>query len=383
MANPLFPNTNRRRQVDQAIRDLQTQLKNPLRNNQRTLATAQRLKALLGKNRELDSLFGDIVSDIRQGIARDASGARRTLNKLGPVGRLINRAIGIGAEAKRALQRIGIATGIIEQIADAATKLTPEELGGQPTAPSERRRFEPQHTFPKPRQGPPPRRTRSQPSRPEPPATPPEIERPREADSPQAEIDPNEGLPPNTVYDGPRHVIVQTGSSRQRFRIDDPVITGRMMNVRSSNVHSIGYRFNFNQPQSSLLIVRYLQKDRRGSTANVPGPWYQYEDCSIAEFRQMRRAASKGRWVWDNLRIRGSRTAHQKRYRLIGLGQGYVPRRAGIRAGREAYIPRKIQGRQVGTGRPVTLRSPLRLQIFGRTRPDIARRDVNRGRNRR
>lgn len=378
MANPLFPNTNRRRQVDQAIRDLQSQLQNPLRNNQRTLATAQRLKALLRRNRELDRLFGDIVADIRQGITRETSGARKLLNKLGPVGRLINRAIGMRAEAKRALQRIGIATGIIEQIADAATKLTPEELGGRPTAPSERRKFDP-----------PPRRTRSQPSRPDPPATPAtpatpaETERPREADSPQAEIDPNAGLPPNTVYDGPRHVIVQTGSSRQRFRIDDPVITGRMMNVRSSNVHSIGYRFNFNQPQSSLLIVRYLQKDRRGLTASVPGPWYQYEDCSLAEFREMRRAASKGRWVWDNLRIRGSRTAHQKRYRLIGLGQGYVPRRAGIRAGREAYIPRKIQGRQVGTGRQVTLRSPLRLQIFGRTRPDIARRDVNRGRNRR
>jgi hypothetical protein len=39
-------------------------------------------------------------------------------------------------------------------------------------------------------------------------------------------------------------------------------------------------------------------------------------------------APSKGGWVWDHLRIRGTVSGHQKDYELAGIVGGYVPRKA-------------------------------------------------------
>ena len=42
-------------------------------------------------------------------------------------------------------------------------------------------------------------------------------------------------------------------------------------------------------------------------------------------------ANSKGEWVWDHLRVRGTHSGHQKDYALVGIASGYVPRKATVR----------------------------------------------------
>jgi hypothetical protein len=130
----------------------------------------------------------------------------------------------------------------------------------------------------------------------------------------------------------------------------------KMQRVASSNVHSIGY-----DQQTATLAVRYLApklsntsggfagkagKGRRqtargksGSTVtgktNSPGPLYHYYDVPEGLWNRFQSAGSKGKWVWDNLRIRGTIAGHRYAYALIAgtvAGEGdrvtYIPRLA-------------------------------------------------------
>lgn len=76
----------------------------------------------------------------------------------------------------------------------------------------------------------------------------------------------------------------------------------------SSNVRR--YRYN---PSSATLDVQY--KGKKGA----PDTAYRYWNVSVPEAIAMHAAASKGTWVWDSLRIRGSRTLHRKPYAPIPL----------------------------------------------------------------
>lgn len=347
MAHPLFPNQQRRQQLQRAAASLQTELNRPNPNPARALAQAERLKAL-SSGRLAEQARG-IADSIRKSAAASTVknvGVGAALSRLGAFGRIIGgvlRGAKSAADFSAAKKQLELANQLIDQIADDQPGKPPQPpSGGREIKPPDRRKIPP----------------------------PPQVQVP--------EVDPNAGLPPNTSYSGTRHVIVRVGGWSRRFRRDDPVITGRMMDVRSSNVHSIGYEFNFNAPAKSLLLVRYLQKGKTKGTKGqtVPGPLYAYDDCSIDLFRALVRAGSKGKWVWDELRIRGSRTAHRKRYKLRSIAQGYIPRRAGIKTGREAYIPRTVKIKSFGL--EFTRKSPKPLQIFGKQRPEIARIDVNR-----
>ena len=114
-----------------------------------------------------------------------------------------------------------------------------------------------------------------------------------------------------------------------------------------------------------------------------PGPLYRYDGVSPDAFLSMLTAGSKGTWIWDNLRIRGTVSGHQKDYSLVGImptpeyPEGYVPRKAtvepimqyyGVR-GQPLVQPRKLgvrEGfteREVRTGRGQMLRSQLAATI--------------------
>lgn len=98
-----------------------------------------------------------------------------------------------------------------------------------------------------------------------------------------------------------------------------PVNTGEMQPApESSNVYSFGYNSD-----SGNLYVRF-RDDKTGG----PGSLYRYSDTTPQEFVGMMAAASKGGWVWDHLRIRGTLTGHHKDYALVGIVGGYVPRKA-------------------------------------------------------
>ncbi|OAI44976.1 hypothetical protein AYO44_13345 [Planctomycetaceae bacterium SCGC AG-212-F19] len=77
--------------------------------------------------------------------------------------------------------------------------------------------------------------------------------------------------------------------------------------VNSSNVDAVKY-----DPTKNELTVTFLKKGSAG------GGVYVYSDISEEEALSFIRSGSKGRWVWDHLRQRGSSTAHKKRYRRIG-----------------------------------------------------------------
>lgn len=146
-------------------------------------------------------------------------------------------------------------------------------------------------------------------------------------------------------------VDVPTPRGTRRVRRDDPAITGEMVTASSSNVHSYGY-----DHEHGYLYVRFLDSLPDGSRAG-PGPLYRYAGVDVDEFRALHRAGSKGDWIWDHLRIRGTVSGHKKDYELVGIVRGYVPRKATLDPayGGEAYIKRKVltsKGRWLESQRP-------------------------------
>ena len=121
----------------------------------------------------------------------------------------------------------------------------------------------------------------------------------------------------------------------------------QMIPVRSSNVHSIGYEWSDEPRQPGNLLVRFL--GGTGKNRSGPGPLYRYRDVPREVFLKFRDASSKGKFVWDELRIRGTVSGHQYDYDLAGTGSNnYVPRQAGLMRGKkgEYYMQRTFQGQR-------------------------------------
>jgi len=134
---------------------------------------------------------------------------------------------------------------------------------------------------------------------------------------------------------------------------DEIVVVGQ-----SSNVYSFAY-----DSQASTLYVTYQGhkinpgsisrgrvkrgrgrsrpqlKGELGSTVTGErggrGAMYAYFDVPARVFERMKLATSKGKFVWDELRQRGTIHGHKYRYSLV---QGYVSTQQGVQG---VYIPRK------------------------------------------
>lgn len=144
---------------------------------------------------------------------------------------------------------------------------------------------------------------------------------------------------------------VNVGGVTYRWDDDDPILTGEMIDVTSSNVHSIGYLFNRDNPIQGTLQVRFLQSRGSGdSKSKGPGPLYYYYNVHPSVFEAFQRAASKGEFVWDRLRIRGTVSGHRYQYKLTGIVGGYVPREATRYGSNEYFIRRRVRGRSETTG---------------------------------
>ncbi len=185
-------------------------------------------------------------------------------------------------------------------------------------------------------------------------------------------------MPYNTRLLPNGKIEIKTGSFRRVYSTTDPIITGKWIRVSSSNVRAISFNFNFKFPHKSTLYVQFLGTDAAGNRVGH-GPMYEYYDIAPDKFDNFRTAASKGGWIWDELRVRGSAVQHRVKYTLKGIVGGYVPRRATIRNGREMFVRRTIQhraGLHEKARKPIT--SPLPDQDLG-----PARRRPRRGRPRR
>src|SRR5262245_43553637 len=86
---------------------------------------------------------------------------------------------------------------------------------------------------------------------------------------------------------------------------------GKQRGVISSNVSAAQYN-----PEDHYLQVGYKN-----------GGWYGYHDVSAQEASSFYSSGSKGNWVWDNLRVRGTVFGYRKPYAFIGgRSQDYEPK---------------------------------------------------------
>ena len=139
---------------------------------------------------------------------------------------------------------------------------------------------------------------------------------------------------------------VDLGEGRtRRFPRNHPIITGEMVPTpQSSNVHSFGY-----DNSSSYLYVRFKAAKApgaKGPRPQSPGSLYRYAHVMPEKFLGMYQAHSKGTWIWDNIRQRGTVSGHTHSWELVGITAGYVPRRAVYRGKDlgEWYMPRTVRG---------------------------------------
>lgn len=142
----------------------------------------------------------------------------------------------------------------------------------------------------------------------------------------------------------------------------DDLLQGQMFAVSSSNVHSIGMRIDAPGQTQGTLMVRFLAT-REGGVRLGPGSLYGYYEVPVRLFREFQHASSKGKFVWDELRVRGTISGHRYNYALIGVvgqfagGQhreNYVPRQAALKRGQsgEHFIPRTFRVTGLGTRGP-------------------------------
>jgi hypothetical protein len=133
-----------------------------------------------------------------------------------------------------------------------------------------------------------------------------------------------------TTKGDPRRVIdVEVEGRRRRFPVDHPMMTGQMQPATgSSNVHSYSYDLD-----ARTLYVRYLGAGPKGKRAGK-GSLYAYYNVPPPIFEGMLKSGSKGQFVWHQLRDgekqpgQHSLHSHFYNYRLVGVENDYVPRKA-------------------------------------------------------
>lgn len=183
---------------------------------------------------------------------------------------------------------------------------------------------------------------------------------------------------------GDGRVKVNVDGQVEKFAPNHPLVTGQMIETpQSSNVYAFGF-----DNETHSLFVRFKDQPRKGETAgghritgvfggggggggggvtrgrpHKPGALYLYHNVPARLFLTFVEASSKGVWVWDNLRIRGTVSGHRYDYALAGVQGAYVPRKATLTPLGETYIPRTIftdKGRSLSSSLPEQLVRPLR-----------------------
>ena len=133
-----------------------------------------------------------------------------------------------------------------------------------------------------------------------------------------------------TTKGDPRRLVdVSVEGRRRRYPVEHPMMTGEMQMAHgSSNVHSYGYDLD-----TRTIYVRYLGVGAKGSRAGK-GSLYGYYNVPAPVFEGFLKAASKGQYVWHQLRDgkkqpgEHSIHSHFYDYKLVGVENDYVPRKA-------------------------------------------------------
>lgn len=83
--------------------------------------------------------------------------------------------------------------------------------------------------------------------------------------------------------------------------VNDFLFRGKVLSVSSSNLEAAQFLAGENK-----LIVKYLGDGH-----------YEYDGVTEGEALAFANAPSKGVFVWDHLRVRGSKTAHRKAFKSV------------------------------------------------------------------
>lgn len=157
--------------------------------------------------------------------------------------------------------------------------------------------------------------------------------------------------------------VIIPGVGPKSFPRNHPIITGDMVPTpESSNVFSFGYDID-----SFFLYIRFRQapegeKGSHGTKPFLPGPIYSYRNVPVQLFLKMLSAPSKGTFIWDKIRIRGTVSGHRFDYALAGVQGDYVPRKATLTPRGEEYISRSVftdSGKVLQSRHPDELVRPL------------------------
>lgn len=198
------------------------------------------------------------------------------------------------------------------------------------------------------------------------------------------------GQPPGQVTRSPEQPRNEIRSYQpQGYPDEQPFFSDEFLAPTSSNVYSFQY-FRRPRDRTGILYVTFKahslqatgmvggparfrggRKQLYGipgqvhghSRTNEPGPTYAYFSVSPSLFTRMKQAHSKGKFVWDELRVRGTIWGHKYRYSLVvgqlvnnvpGMsGSQYVPRKATQRGFRTRSIA------DIGSGRRSFISSTL------------------------
>ncbi len=99
----------------------------------------------------------------------------------------------------------------------------------------------------------------------------------------------------------------------------DWLYSGSWLHTFSSNVEACRYLW-----EDEVLEIQYRGEDNSGE-----GYWYIYYDIPPELASGLSTTSSPGRWVWDHLRVRGTRYGHQKPYvRMRGFAGS--PKKPGV-----------------------------------------------------
>jgi len=270
------------------------------------------------QNKELAQLTKTLEKYAKRGGA-DKLAVDYLLKELGPIGAILKAAF--GAKAKKTKP----------QTADlsAAQKLL--EAFGYTVLPKKRRGKQPKTT------GRSSRKTSSAISR--------GIDRAREwlesvgyhvPEDPEALEDPRnkvvfpQGQTGYTKKGDPRRIVeVEVEGGRRRLPVDHPMMTGEMQMANSSNVHSFSYDLD-----ARTLYVRFLGSGHGGRRVGK-GSLYAYYNVQPNIFEAfLKPGARAGKLVWEQLRDgdkpagEHSTHSHFYNYRLVGVENDYVPRKA-------------------------------------------------------
>lgn len=177
--------------------------------------------------------------------------------------------------------------------------------------------------------------------------------------SPSGRVEPAQ--PSNRAESGGGFVEVGEDGQRYKLPANHPAVTGDFINTpTSSNVHSFGFDLD-----THTLYVRFKAQRRdvkEQGRGNQPGALYSYAHVPLELFLRMMNAGSKGTFIWDNIRIRGTLSGHRFDYALVGVANGYVPRKATLTPQGEAYISRSVfsdKGNRLRSSLPDQLVRPL------------------------